>query len=121
MRPVLSPGTPETTPMRWWRAIDGRYLLYVYLHLAGFAVTTLLIVWGLFFLFFLAIGGLSIDGMMHQLDNLAGRYVAADPERVAAFKRVLLAAHLLLAGAVIVFRRHAILPSRDLKRSMPHG
>nr|WP_286771379.1 hypothetical protein [Sphingomonas sp. 66-10] len=92
-------------------------MLYFYLHMAGFLASTLLITWGLFVLFFLAIGGFSFDGMMHQLDNLASRYVAAEAARITSFRHVLIVAHMLLAAAVIFFRRHSILPSRDPKGS----
>jgi hypothetical protein len=34
------------------------------------------------------------SGMMHQLNNLAGRYVSADAARVASFKHVLFVAHI---------------------------
>jgi len=101
--------------------LDVGFLLYFYLHMAGFLATTLLITWGLFVLFFLAIGGLSVDGMMHQLNNMASRYVAADAERIASFKHVLIVAHLALSAAVIFFRRHSILPARDPKRSKANG
>lgn len=101
--------------------VDVDYLLYFYLHMAGFLATTLLITWGLFVLFFLAIGGLSVDGMMHQLNNMASRYVAADAARIASFNHVLIVAHLALSAAVIFFRRHSILPSRDPKRSKANG
>jgi hypothetical protein len=87
--------------------------------MAGFLASTLLITWGLFVLFFLAIGGFSFDGMMHQLDNLASRYVAADAARITSFRHVLIVAHMLLAAAVIFFRRHSILPSRDPKGATP--
>ncbi len=50
---------------------------YFGLHFAGFLATTLLMTWGLFALFFLALGGFSLDGLMHQLDNLPSRYVIA--------------------------------------------
>ena len=95
--------------------------LYFLLHGLGFLASTLLITWGLFVLFFLAIGGLSVDGMMHQLNNMASRYVAADAARIASFKHVLIVAHLALSAAVIFFRRHSILPSRDPKRSKANG
>ena len=101
--------------------VDVGFLLYFYLHMAGFLATTLLITWGLFVLFFLAIGGLSVDGMMHQLNNMASRYVAADAARIASFNHVLNVAHLALSAAVIFFRRHSILPSRDPKRSKANG
>jgi len=112
---LTEPTTPS--PRRPSRGLDVGFLLYFYLHMAGFLASTLLITWGLFVLFFLAIGGFSFDGMMHQLDNLASRYVAADAARITSFRHVLIVAHMLLAAAVILFRRHSILPSRDPKGS----
>lgn len=111
--------TEPTTPSarRPSRGLDVGFLLYFYLHMAGFLASTLLITWGLFVLFFLAIGSFSFDGMMHQLDNLASRYVAADAARITSFRHVVIVAHMLLAAAVIFFRRHSILPSRDPKGS----
>ncbi|WP_449470017.1 hypothetical protein [Sphingobium chungangianum] len=85
--------------------------LYWGLHFIGFLATTMLITWGLFVLFFLAIGSFSIDGMMHQLNNLASRYVAADADRVTSFKLQIVAAHTIISSAVIFFRRKAMFPS----------
>ncbi|WP_010339781.1 hypothetical protein [Sphingobium yanoikuyae] len=112
---------PAITADRPKRKIDVGFLLYFYLHMAGFLATTLLITWGLFVLFFLAIGDLSVDGMMHQLNNMASRYVTADAARIASFKHVLIVAHTLLSAAVMFFRRNSILPARDPKRSMRNG
>ena len=111
--------TEPTTPSsrRPCGGLDVGFLLYFSLLMAGFLASSLLITWGLFVLFFLAIGGFSFDGMMHQLDNLASRYVAADAARITSFRHVLIVAHMLLAAAVIFFRRHSILPSRDPKGS----
>jgi len=119
MATILAQADPDATAQR--RKIDIGFLLYFYLHMAGFLASTLLMTWGLFVLFFLAIGGLSVDGMMHQLNNMASRYVAADAARIASFKHVLIVAHLALSAAVIFFRRRSILPSRDPKRSKANG
>jgi len=113
----LSPPAATTPCIR----LDLRTILYWYLHLFGFTLSSLLISWGLFFLFFLAIGGFSIDGMMHQLANMASRYVAADPARIASFKQVLACAQLLLAGAIIVLRRHLIIPRHVSEGNRSHG
>jgi hypothetical protein len=86
-------------------------ILYFALHFAGFLATAMLITWGLFVLFFLAIGTFSIDGMMHQLHNLAARYVAADADRIASFKVAIVVAHTILSAGVIFFRRNSIFPS----------
>lgn len=88
-----------------------RAALYCGLHFTGFLATTMLITWGLFVLFFLAIGAFSIDGMMHQLNNLAGRYVTADADRIASFKVLIISAHTILSTGVIFFRRNAMFPS----------
>ena len=98
-----------------------RAILHFYLHLAGFAATTLLLTWGLFALFFLALGGFSFDGLMHQLDNLTSRYVTASPERIASFKHIFVAAHLILAAGLIVLRRHRIMPPALSRGSQDNG
>lgn len=98
-----------------------RAVLHFYLHLAGFTATTVLLTWGLFALFFLALGGFSFDGLMHQLGNLASRYLGASAERVSSFKRIVVVAHLILAAGLIVLRRHRILPSAFSRRSQDHG
>lgn len=90
---------------------DGAGVAALVLHVAGVFATTLLLTWGLVVLFFLVIGGFSFDGLMHQLANLTRRYVAADPARVAAFRWVVLVAHLLLSAAILVLRRASLLPS----------
>ena len=103
---------PLGTPRR--RRLDVGYWLYIALHTAGFVVVTLLMSWGVFVLFFLAISNFSIDMMMNQLDNLASRYIAADAARLAQFKTILAGVHLAITAAIIFFRRHALLP-RDAK------
>jgi ABC-type glucose/galactose transport system permease subunit len=99
----------------WTVRSRAQALLFCGLHFTGFLATTMLITWGLFVLFFLAIGAFSIDGMMHQLNNIAGRYVAADADRIASFKVLIVAAHAVLSAAVIFFRRNAMFPSEVLK------
>jgi len=105
------------TVIRSKRADRGE-AFYLALHLCWFLGTTLLLSWGLFVLFFVAIGGFSLDGLMHQLNNLASRYVVADAQRASSFAHMVLAAHVLLSAAIIFLRRHSILPS---KRSAHHG
>lgn len=96
------------------RGTDPRFLLYVLLHTTGFLAVTLLMTWGAFVLFFVAIGGFSLDGMMHQLANLSSRYIAAEASRTADFKVLVAALHLVVAGVIIFFRRHAIVPRDTL-------
>lgn len=102
----------ETLPAEPDRPAAWRDALYIMLHTLGLAATTMLMVWGLLVLFFLLLGGFSTDGLMHQLDNLASRYVAADAERVASFKEVLLRTQFLLCAAVLFFRRGSIVPAQ---------
>ena len=94
--------------------VDIGYWLYLALHSAGFIATTLLMSWGVFVLFFLAIGGFSLDLMMNQLDNLTSRYLAADAARIAQFKLIVTFVHLAVSMTIVFFRRHSILP-RDAK------
>jgi len=90
---------------------------YLILHMAGAMATTLLLTWGLFVLFFLMLGGLSFDGLMHHLANLTGRYVTADAERIAGLQATLIGAHILLSAAILFFRRGTLLPARLTTRS----
>lgn len=96
-----------------------RDMLYVTLHALALAGTTLLMTWGALVLFFVVLGGFSTDGLMHQLNNMAGRYVAADGERIASFKHVLLWTQFLLFAAILFFRRHRIVPA-DLREGGKH-
>ena len=102
-------------PVRSDRKVDYGFFLYFGLHVAGFIAGTWLMTWGVFALFFLALGGFSLDGMMHHLDNLASRYLAADADRVMQFKLIVGVAHTVVSGAIMFFRRHALL-TRDIAR-----
>lgn len=97
-------------PIKPAASFDYGFLLYAGLHILGFLAVTLLMTWGVMAAFFLAIGGFSLDGMMHQLANLSRRYIAADAARTGQFKLIVGAVQLVVAGAIIFFRRHAILP-----------
>lgn len=100
---------------------EWRSVLYFTLHGFGILGSTLLMTWGLFCLFFLALGGFSFDGFIHQLNNLTTRYVAADPARTGAFLNILAIAHMILSAAVIIFRRDRILPDRRSVGARDHG
>ena len=112
-----APAAPVTAPVALpvRRKVDYGYGLYFGLHFVGFMTTTLLMTWGVFVLFFLVIGGFSLDGMMNHVQNLTSRYLAADAGRIAQFKLIVGGVHLALSAAFIFFRRHAILP-RDAGR-----
>ncbi|MEO0031630.1 MAG: hypothetical protein RIS94_1388 [Pseudomonadota bacterium] len=62
-----------------------------YLAIKGstFAASTLAITLGLPLAFFLALSGWHLDVLFTQIDNLASRYLAADPARRAAFSDLL--------------------------------
>jgi len=102
-------------PLHTTRKVDYGYFLYFGLHFAGFMATTLLMTWGVFVLFFLLIGSFSLDGMMTHLQNMTSRYLAADSGRLDQFKMIVGIVHMVITGAIIFFRRHAILP-RDAAR-----
>lgn len=95
-------------------------IAFLTLHLIGFAASVLLMSWGLFVLFFFVIGGLSLDGLMHQLANFTSRYVAADGRRVAHFQMVLIGTHILLSLAIIFFRRPRLLAGGTANRRQVH-
>lgn len=95
--------------------------LYFALHGLGFVASTFLITWGLFFLFFLAIGGFSFDGFVHQLNNFTTRYVAADPARASAFLNMFAIAHMILSTAVVALRANRILPPCAEEGAPRHG
>ena len=103
------------------RRFDWATIAYVGLRLTGFCAGTLLMSWGMFVLFFLALGGFSIGGLMHQLGNLTSRYSAADAARAASFRHQLLAVHMLLTLTILYFRRHHILAPMAQPGSPRHG
>ena len=107
---------PDRAKRSEWRS-----LAYFTLHGLGFVGSTLLMTWGLFFLFFLALGGFSFDGFIHQLNNLTTRYVVADAARTAAFLNMFAIAHMILSAAIITFRRDRILPERKSDGECHHG
>ncbi|WP_062769788.1 hypothetical protein [Sphingopyxis terrae] len=106
---------PKLTHREW------QSVLYFMLHGLGFVASVLLTTWGLFFLFFLAIGGFSFDGFIHQLNNFTTRYVAADTARTGAFLNMFAIAHMILSTALIIFRRDRILSARREEGVPRHG
>jgi hypothetical protein len=95
-------------------SVDWRFILYVYLRAVGVIATTLLLTWGVFAFALLAIGGFSLDGLMHQLANLSTRYVAADSARTDGFRHMVLIAHLILSSGILFFQRHRLMPRREI-------
>ena len=111
--PRVQPSAPPS--------IDARAMLHFTLYFGGFLASTLLMTWGLFALFFLALGGFSLDGLMNQLNNLSTRYVIATPDRVASFTTIFAVAHLILSVGLMVLRRGRILPSARSQGDPRHG
>ncbi len=83
-------------------------LMLVGLRLSGWLATTLMATLGIATLFFLVLGGFSLEGMMLQLDNLASRFLAADAGRREQFEAI--AFGCLLIGFVLIgfFRRASL-------------
>lgn len=108
-------------PIRSDRKVDYGYVLYFGLHVAGFLATTLLMTWGVMVLFFILIGGFSLDGMMHHVANLSTRYVAADEARISQFKLIIGSVQLCLSVAIIFFRRHSMLPSNNARAGVANN
>jgi hypothetical protein len=108
-------GSGPALPAAW------RSAFYVVLHLTGFAATTLLLTWGLFALFFIALGGFSFGGLVGQLNNLTERYIAASPDRTASFQSIFTLAHLFLSASIVVLRRGHLRPAAQQPGEAGHG
>lgn len=82
--------------------------MLVGLRLSGWLATTLMATLGIATLFFLILGGFSLEGMMLQLENLASRFLAADAGRREQFEAIALGC--LLIGFVLIgfFRRASL-------------
>ena len=116
-----APSSQIAETRRRIRLPDGRTAIAFGLHLSRFLLSTMLLSWGVFALGFLLLGGGSLDGMMHQLNNLARRYVEADPARVQSFRDLFLAVHLAVTILLIVLRRDRIVPAPLPERICDHG
>ena len=102
MRPAaLSPSIQVHGP-RWASAC------YVALRISGWRATCAGLVAGLWVLFFVLLGEFTFAGFVLHLDNFAARYVAAEPERRAAFETQFWIASGLLFLMVGVLRRHGL-------------
>lgn len=83
-------------------------LCLVSLRLSGWLATTALAALGCFVLAFLAIGGLSPESALLHLDNMTGRFAAADQVRRAAFLSQLGSAAAIAFAVIAICRRRAI-------------
>lgn len=86
----------------------GQQTLVIALRLSGWMTTTLMATLGVATLLFLILGSFTLSGTMLQLDNLASRYLAADPDRQAQFHCIACAV-LVISFALISFLRRASL------------
>ena len=107
MATIVSPA-PERNATSARPRPDYGFALYFMLRATGFLASTMLMAFGVYVLFFLAIGGFSLDGMMAHLANMAGRYVEAEPSRITGFKAIAGTTFLLATFAIAFFRRHAL-------------
>lgn len=96
-------GRRNTPPGKTWRqhAADTCYIL---VKAGGFLGSTYLMTLGLPLLFFLLISGGSVDLLFAQIENLAGRFLTADPVRKAGFVEELKFAAIGLATLLAVWR-----------------
>lgn len=117
---------PMTIPVsdarrRRRRRLDWATLAYASLNITGLCATTLLMSWGMLALFFLALGGFSVHGLMQQLGNLTSRYLAADAMRTASFDDELLVVHAFLTIAILLLRRERIFALTSNFGTRRHG
>lgn len=97
----------------------GQTWLAIGLHVAGWIAVNALVALGIFVVLAFTLGNFSLEGMLHQLGNLASRYEGAAADRREEFASLMLLAALGLAAAVCVFRRSAI--SRPIKEELHNG
>ncbi|WP_375244192.1 hypothetical protein [Sphingomonas parapaucimobilis] len=107
MATIVSPAPDRNATLERQR-LDYSFALYFMLRATGFLASTMLMAFGVYVLFFLAIGGFSLDGMMAHLANMAGRYVEAEPSRITGFKTIAGTTFLVSTLAIAFFRRHAL-------------
>lgn len=110
----------SATPMksRWSdRVPDGGRAIAFGFHLARFLASTILMSWGVMAFALLLLGNGSLDGLMHQLNNLARRYVEAEPQRVQSFRDAFAGVHLAVSILLIVLRRDRIVPDVSERKS----
>jgi len=85
-------------------------ICYVSLKVSGWLAVTASCVVAVYALMFLMLGEFSLTGFMSHVDNLAGRYLAADTVRRVQFESHLFAVSAEIFGLIGFFRRHSLLP-----------
>lgn len=108
MATIFPPAARDTARKTAAARADFGYALYFMLRITGFMLTTMLMTLGTYVVFFLAIGGFSLDGMMAHLANMADRYVAADAARIAGFKAIAGTTFIMGILAIAFLRRHTL-------------
>lgn len=91
-----------------------RDLMLVGLRLSGWLATTTLATLGVATLFFLALGGFSLDGMMLQIDNLTSRFLAADASRRGQFEAIVFGVLLIGFALISLLRRASLIHAFDV-------
>ena len=97
-RPLVGSWARRSTAARRKQAAQD--LLVIALRLSGWLATSALATLGIATLFFLVLGGFTLDGLMLQLDNLASRFVAADAARRGQFAAISFG--VMLTGFVLI-------------------
>ena len=89
-------------------------LALVGLRLTGWLATTTLATLGMFAVFFIVLGGFTLDGTMRHLGNLTARWLAADLARREQFQAIAFGA--VLIGFVLFgfFRRASLISAFDV-------
>jgi len=84
------------------------------LRLTGWLATTTLATLGMFAVFFIVLGGFTLDGTMRHLGNLTARWLAADLARREQFQAIAFGA--VLIGFVLFgfFRRASLISAFDV-------
>ena len=115
----MSPSSsPAPMKSRWpGRLPNGGSAIGFGFHLARFIASTMLMSWGVIAFALLLLGNGSLDGLMHQLHNLARRYVEAEPQRVQSFRDAFAGLHLGVSLLLIVLRRDRIVPALSERKS----
>lgn len=89
-------------------------LALVGLRLTGWLATTTFATLGMFAVFFIVLGGFTLDGTMRHLGNLTGRWLAADLARREQFDAIVFGVVLIGFGLIGFFRRASLISAFDV-------
>ena len=82
---------------------------YVFLRVSGWVFVNCLVVLGCYVLLFMLLAGFEPLGFFSQLNNLAGRFVAADQIRRGSFMTICSVSALLLFSITAILRRGSLM------------